>query len=301
MKKVKKLSATIGIPAYNEEANIISLLSDILSQKETNFSLTKIIVVSDASTDNTDKLILSFKDKRISFIRNKVRSGQIYCQNKIFALTNTDIIILLEADTKAKDRNYISNLIKPLMDDPTIGYLQGNEQPLLPRNFFESVFYSQFKVFYNLNVNNEMVTKWFCSGRGGRAFTKQVYKHLNWPFQVPEDSYALLWCKMNKIKWVFQKNAIRFYRGPQTFGDLIKINRKLKSGEQALLSYFSQKDINNVYHVPRLSYLKTSFQFLIRYPLKFTIYLFINKFLGVFLFTGEFTDLLPTAQTTKVL
>ena len=49
----KKLTVTIGIPAYNEEANVRNLLVSLLAQKETNFKLQEIIVVSDGSTDKT--------------------------------------------------------------------------------------------------------------------------------------------------------------------------------------------------------------------------------------------------------
>ena len=49
----KKLTVSVGIPAYDEEANIKSLLEAILQQRQENFILKSIIVVSDGSTDRT--------------------------------------------------------------------------------------------------------------------------------------------------------------------------------------------------------------------------------------------------------
>ena len=46
-------SITIGIPAYNEEANIKYLLKLLLNQKIKNAAIHEVIVVSDGSTDGT--------------------------------------------------------------------------------------------------------------------------------------------------------------------------------------------------------------------------------------------------------
>lgn len=48
---MKKLSVSVGIPAYNEEQNIASLIFGILKQKVNNITLKEIIVISDGSTD----------------------------------------------------------------------------------------------------------------------------------------------------------------------------------------------------------------------------------------------------------
>jgi glycosyltransferase involved in cell wall biosynthesis len=46
----KNMTVTIGIPAYNEAANITSLLMALLAQNTPNFKLESIIVASDGST-----------------------------------------------------------------------------------------------------------------------------------------------------------------------------------------------------------------------------------------------------------
>ena len=67
---------TIGIAAYNEEANIDALLDSLLAQK-TTIPINEILVVSDASTDKTDEIVLSYKHRGpIRLIRLPERSGQ---------------------------------------------------------------------------------------------------------------------------------------------------------------------------------------------------------------------------------
>ena len=83
---MQKLTVTIGVPAFNEGQNMRFLLRSLLKQTETNFIVQKIIIVSDASTDNTNEIISNTKDSRVQLIVNKVREGQINSQNKIFSL-----------------------------------------------------------------------------------------------------------------------------------------------------------------------------------------------------------------------
>ena len=55
---------SIGIVAFNEEANIAHLLKTILDQKIESVLMMEIIVVSDASSDKTDEIVGSFADPR---------------------------------------------------------------------------------------------------------------------------------------------------------------------------------------------------------------------------------------------
>lgn len=59
---MKKLTVTIGIPAYNEEQNIGHLLVNIFNQSTSIAILDEIIIVSDGSTDNTIKAIKKITD-----------------------------------------------------------------------------------------------------------------------------------------------------------------------------------------------------------------------------------------------
>jgi len=85
--KSKKLTVTIGIPAFNEEANIGFLLKDVLMQKTNSFKLTNILVSSDGSTDKTKFIVEAFKDKRIKLLANIERKGQSYRQNQIMNIS----------------------------------------------------------------------------------------------------------------------------------------------------------------------------------------------------------------------
>ena len=63
-KSMKQLRVTIGIPAYNEENNIIPLLTSLVNQKTSQVVVEKIIVMSDGSSDNTVGSVKLLKNKK---------------------------------------------------------------------------------------------------------------------------------------------------------------------------------------------------------------------------------------------
>ena len=60
------------IPAYNSEKIIGETIQSILDQTIDDFEL---IIVDDASKDNTLSVIKKFKDKRIHYFKNKKNLG----------------------------------------------------------------------------------------------------------------------------------------------------------------------------------------------------------------------------------
>jgi len=81
----KKPAISITLPVYNCEDHIAEAIESILNQTFTNFEF---IIVNDASTDNTYKILEKYKniDSRIRIITNKqnlkqTKSATIACQN----------------------------------------------------------------------------------------------------------------------------------------------------------------------------------------------------------------------------
>lgn len=297
----KKLTVTIGIPAYNEEANIAALLHAVLQQEESYFTLTKIIVVSDASRDNTVEKVEQIDDRRISLVNHKHRKGQIFSQNEIFSLVNTDIVILLEADTIPQGKNYLYELLLPIIDNKKVGLVQGSWKPLPSQTFTGKVFSTQMLFYQELTENSEDASSLLCSGRGGRAFTERVYKQFHWPQSVPEDVYALSWCQKNNIMTVFQKSAICNYRSPQSFSDYVKERQKIKSAELSLFKYFSPEYIHVMYHRSFPLLVKLFLYFYMRHPILAFCYTILKMRGKMLLAHKDFSDFWPTTDTTKIL
>jgi len=92
---------SVLMPAYNAEKYIGEAIKSVLNQTFTNFEL---IVINDGSTDKTEEIILSYKDKRIRYIKNEKNIGVIATRNISVELATGKYCALLDADDVALPR-----------------------------------------------------------------------------------------------------------------------------------------------------------------------------------------------------
>jgi len=86
---------TIGIPTYNSARYIGRCLESILKQTYTNL---EIIVSDNGSTDDTEKIVRSYKDPRVIFNKN---SENLFCYgnyNKIIGLAKGEFLAIYHSD-----------------------------------------------------------------------------------------------------------------------------------------------------------------------------------------------------------
>ena len=69
---MQKFKFSVLIPSYNGAQEIGYTIQSVLNQDYPNF---EIIVNDDASKDSTEKVVKSFKDKRVNFFKNKKNLG----------------------------------------------------------------------------------------------------------------------------------------------------------------------------------------------------------------------------------
>ena len=65
-------NVSVIIPTYNAESFLAETIQSVLGQTYTNFEL---IIVDDASTDQTSNIIREFDDPRIKFIQHEKNLG----------------------------------------------------------------------------------------------------------------------------------------------------------------------------------------------------------------------------------
>ena len=90
---IPKISIIMAV--YNGEDYIELAIDSVLSQSFTDYEF---IIVDDCSTDATEKIILSYKDTRIKYLRNKVNVGQTPSLNIGLKLANGEYIARIDAD-----------------------------------------------------------------------------------------------------------------------------------------------------------------------------------------------------------
>jgi hypothetical protein len=185
------------------------------------------------------------------------------------------------------------------MQDKTIGLVQGNELPVKGKSIFGKMMYQQFALYYRFCLKSSHITEWLTSGRGGRAFTKIVYQKLIWPSHVPEDVYALLWCKQRKIATTVAPSAICVYKDVENFQDFKNASNKVNLGRKTLYAYFPKFLVDNVYKRTFAFNLQCGFSFFFSNPFYFFLY-FLAKIMYQKPYKASF-DFLPAGKTTKQL
>lgn len=86
---------SVLMPVYNGERFLKEAIDSILSQTFTDFEF---IIINDGSTDNTENIILSYKDERIVYIKNDVNLKLIKTLNKGVDLARGKYIARMDAD-----------------------------------------------------------------------------------------------------------------------------------------------------------------------------------------------------------
>jgi glycosyltransferase involved in cell wall biosynthesis len=78
LRNIDKL-VTIIMTTYNREDKVCNAIDSILNQSHKKL---KLIVIDDASTDKTLKILGKYsKNKKVTIVRNKINSGTYYCKN----------------------------------------------------------------------------------------------------------------------------------------------------------------------------------------------------------------------------
>ena len=126
---------TVGICAYNEEANIERTLRSLFSQESGVYALDSVIVVSSGSTDRTDSIVESMIPEFpcIRLIRQEKREGKNSAINLILREKGTEIVVLLNADNILGSPDSLNRLIEPF-SDPKVGMVGGHPVPVNDRD-----------------------------------------------------------------------------------------------------------------------------------------------------------------------
>jgi cellulose synthase/poly-beta-1,6-N-acetylglucosamine synthase-like glycosyltransferase len=108
-------SLTMIIAAYNEEKDIAAKLDATLALDYPAGRL-EIIVVSDASADNTDKIVSSFRERGVKLLRIPERQGKTHAQNEAVKIAGGEILVFSDATT-IYDKNTLKNLAANFADE----------------------------------------------------------------------------------------------------------------------------------------------------------------------------------------
>jgi poly-beta-1,6-N-acetyl-D-glucosamine synthase len=279
MKKIKntieKPRVTIGICAYNEEANIGHLLHALLKQKEVGHRLEKIVVISDASTDNTDKTVSLLNDSRIVLYRNKTKIGKAMSQELLFGQFTADVLVVLDADVIPEDVELITNLVNAFKKQKNIGLVGGKHLPLTPKNILETALHYSRAIYNSVFVQmNEGSNVYLCHG-SVRAFHRDLVRILKWKPASAEDAYSYFSCIANNFVFVYEPTATVRYKLPDTLRDHYRQSVRFFGSRKGMKRYFDSDLVDAEYHISFTDKIKILTLFISRNPMYACVYMLV--------------------------
>lgn len=296
-----KPSITIGIPAFNEEANIGHLIHDILTQDMSGYILEKIVIASDGSTDNTISILNAIQAPQLEVLDNKDRKGQSARQNQIIERTTSDILVLLNADILIKDKHFIYKLIQPVYQGKAD--LSSSALEILPgRNFIEKTlrvgFEAKTMVFEQVQGAQNIYT---CHG-AARAFSKKLYQNFRFKNSVGEDAYSYLYTVYNGYRYGYVKDAIAYIRYADNLEDHKKQSLRFAQSKKQFTSEFGDEFVRKQYDIPLQAYVVPGMHFMLKNPIAILAYgLFFLKSSFEKIFSHTISDTWSISTSSKSL
>lgn len=156
MGKVKN-GISVILPAYNEEANIWSVLNDALSYLKTVKDPWEIIVVDDGSKDDTAKIVADFikHHRRIRMIAHPQNIGYGRSLSDGFMAGNYPYVFFTDADRQfdLKALDVMWPVAKTGVIDLVIGYRLNRKDPFM-RRFLSRCYNILADILFSLDVKD---------------------------------------------------------------------------------------------------------------------------------------------------
>lgn len=281
---IKKLTVSVGIPAYNEEITIKQVLFDVLKQEQKRFILKEIIVISDGSTDSTVQQITQIKDPRIKVIVGNQRLGKSARLNQIFQNFSGDVVFLLDADILIRDTRLFQSIIQKT-DFVADGIVSVKPVPVQANSFIEHA------LNYSVEMINEIRQKWN-NGRNYLAFrgsfvglwgklAKEI--HFN-PELVSQDAYLFFYACEKGYRTRYFSDLEIYYKSPSTLADHYKQSMRYSESYQELHTYLESTDTGHAVIskslsmytlIPKTILLSSAIKYFVHNPFYFTAYCLI--------------------------
>ena len=163
---------SIVVPIFNESENIKFLLEEIKDSLN-QYKSYEIVVVNDASTDDTLEILKSEKNKFLKIINNNTNNGQSYSIHKGIKNTSNKIIITIDGDGQndPADIPKLLNLYLSKEDVKLVGGLRLKRQDNIIK-----IFSSKIANYIRSDLNDK------CSDTGCslKVFNKEIF--LSFPY-----------------------------------------------------------------------------------------------------------------------
>lgn len=252
MKTHNKLTVTIGIPAYNEAENIVYLLESILRQKQESYLLKKIIVACDGCTDRTLEIIKNLAKRQpiVTWIFGKTRKGKKYRLLQLYRKNQSDIIVTFDGDVVLSEPGVIEKMIGHF-SDRKVAIVGGNNQPVDGETVAENLIRTWKKLWYEVRKDANKGDHVHNVRGTALALTKSFAKSVRFQKGIVSDARMLYFQAVaQSLKFSFAKEAIVYYRLPQSIHEYILQTKKRATSDRHKLAKIYGDATYDFYKIP---------------------------------------------------
>ena len=220
--KTQCIEYSVGVMAYNEEANIGRTLDAILQQTSGQTALTEIIVVASGCTDDTVSIVQNVMqhEARVQLLVQPRREGKASAINLFLQHARSSVLVMVGADI-IPERDTLEQLCLHFTN-PDVGMVGAHPIPVNDQDTF---------------VGHAVHLLWLLHDRMARRSPKlgEVVAFRNLIESIPTDTAVdeisiQAAISAQHLHLVYEPEALVYNKGPMTVRDFLKQRRRIHAG-----------------------------------------------------------------------
>lgn len=228
-----RIKCSVGITAYNEEANIGQLLQAMLDQRLYGVEISEIIVVASGCEDRTIDIVREYmaKDPRIKLIVQECREGKTSAVNVFLQQAKEDICVLESGDTLPGEDS-IEKMVR-MFEDPQVGMTGAQKVPVnAPQQIIGYLSHLRLKMEHQLCLEIPRT--------GELIAFRKVFDHIP-PDVAMDEAFVEALIIQRGMQVRYAPEAVVFNMGPETLGDFVRQRRRNFAGHLHLKDKYGYK------------------------------------------------------------
>ena len=227
------IRCSVGITAYNDEANIGKLLAAMLAQELNKVEITEIIVVASGCDDRTVPIIQEYvaKDPRVKLLVQEKREGKTSAINQFLRNAREEICVLESGDTLPR-ADSIENMVK-LFEDPQVGMTGAQKIPVnVPEHIIGYMSHLRLKMEHQLCLEIPRL--------GELIAFRKVFSQLP-PDVAMDEAFVEALVIQRGLAVRYAPDAVVYNMGPETLGEFIMQRRRNYAGHLHLVRKYGYR------------------------------------------------------------
>jgi poly-beta-1,6-N-acetyl-D-glucosamine synthase len=219
---IERLECSVGVMAYNEEANIANAIDTILRQRLSTAAVIELIVVASGCEDRTAPIVseIASREPRVRLIEQRRREGKASAINLFIGAARAPLLVMASGDLLLEEGT-LEALLRPF-EDPSVGMVGGRPTPVNG----ESTFLGH-AVSLQWRLHDQIARE--APKLGECVAFRNVVPSIPIDTAVDEISIQALITQLG-YRLVYEPEAVVYNRGPATVRDFLRQRRRIYAG-----------------------------------------------------------------------